>query len=258
MDHRIASARPLGRALTASLAGVGLAAALFLAPTALAQQPAPAAKKPAAQKPAPAAKPAAPAAPAAGQPQAANEPPPLIYSSWVKLCQKGPESDNKQVCIIREDGRLPENGAPLILGELLQVEGKSERFRVTLPMSVIVQLQHGTHLVLDGADLGSAPYFACTPVGCLSDYEINAETVAKFKKGTTLVVQTYLLMNNTVISLKLPMTNFAKAYDGPATDPKVIEDQQRKLQSELQKKADEARKKLEQQQPAQAAPAEKK
>jgi hypothetical protein len=54
--------------------------------------------------------------------------------------------------------------------------------------------------------------------------------------------------------LPLPLLDFAKAYDGPPTDPKVFEEQQRKLQEELQKKAEEARKKLESQQPAAAAP----
>ena len=67
------------------------------------------------------------------------------------------------------------------------------------------------------------------------------------------------------ISLPLPLNDFAKAYDGPPTDPKAFEEQQRKLQEELQKKAEEARKKLEGQQsqapgaPAPApAPAQKK
>ncbi|MFI4960217.1 MAG: hypothetical protein ACHP82_02040, partial [Hyphomicrobiales bacterium] len=53
----------------------------------------------------------------------------------------------------------------------------------------------------------------------------------------------------------LPLADFAKAYDGPPTDPKVVEEQQRKLQEELQKRAEDARKKLEAQQPAAAAPA---
>jgi len=43
-------------------------------------------------------------------------------------------------------------------------------------------------------------------------------------------------------------SDFAKAYDGPPTDPKVFEEQQKKLQEELQHRADEARKKLESQQ----------
>jgi len=47
------------------------------------------------------------------------------------------------------------------------------------------------------------------------------------------------------ISLVLPLTDFAKAYDGPPTDPQVFEQQQKKLQDELQRRAEEARKKLE-------------
>jgi hypothetical protein len=67
------------------------------------------------------------------------------------------------------------------------------------------------------------------------------------KAGQGLVVQA---INSTgqPISLVLPLSDFAKAYDGPPTDPKVFEEQQRKLQEELQRRADEARKKLESQQ----------
>ena len=52
------------------------------------------------------------------------------------------------------------------------------------------------------------------------------------------------------ISLVVPLTDFAKAYDGPPTDPKKFEEQQKQLQDELQKRAEEARKKLEGQQAA--------
>jgi hypothetical protein len=47
------------------------------------------------------------------------------------------------------------------------------------------------------------------------------------------------------VTFYLPLTNFGKAFDGPAIDPKVLEEQQKKLQEELQKKAEEERKKLE-------------
>ena len=73
--------------------------------------------------------------------------------------------------------------------------------------------------------------------------------IGKMKKGQGLAVQA---INSTgqPISLVLPLTDFAKAYDGPPTDPKVFEEQQKKLQDELQRRADEARKKLESQQGA--------
>ena len=57
--------------------------------------------------------------------------------------------------------------------------------------------------------------------------------------------------NGAPLTLPLPLAGeFAKAYDGPPTDPKVFEETQKKLQEELQKRAEEARKKLEEAQKA--------
>ena len=93
----------------------------------------------------------------------------------------------------------------------------------------------------------TAPYVICFTNGCMADYEATPDMIGKLKKGQALVVQA---INSTgqPISLVLPLADFAKAYDGPPTDPKVFEEQQKKLQDELQRRADEARKKLESQQ----------
>jgi hypothetical protein len=77
--------------------------------------------------------------------------------------------------------------------------------------------------------------------------------LANLKKGQILYVQAFNV-NAQPFTLTLPLGDFAKAYDGPPTDPKVIEDQQKKLQEELKKRADDARQRLEQQQ-KQSAPA---
>jgi hypothetical protein len=78
----------------------------------------------------------------------------------------------------------------------------------------------------------------------MSDYEATPEMIANLKKGQNLVVQA-INSNGAPLTLPLPLAEFAKAYDGPPTDPKVFEETQKKLQEELQKRADEARKKLE-------------
>jgi invasion protein IalB len=244
MDHRIVLARPRGRALTAALAGFGLAAALLAAP-ALAQAPA--------KKPAPAAKPAAPAQPPQAQPpqgQAAQGAPQLMYSPWVKVCGKGQDTNNKQVCVLTKDGRL-ENGMPVAVVQLFEPEGQPKMMRVTVPLGM--QIQHGTRLIIDQSAPVNEPYKICFPIGCVADYPVTDDMIKQMKKGTTLTLQA-INMQGTPISLPLPLNDFAKAYDGPATDPKVFEEQQQKLQSELQKKAEEARKKLEQQPGAAAAP----
>jgi invasion protein IalB len=252
MNYRNASARPLGRALTATVAAAGLVAAALVTAPALAQTPpAPAAKQPA-KPPAPKQAPAAAPAPApAGQPAAAADSPQLMYSPWMKVCGKGPDTNNKQVCVITKDGRL-ENGMPVAIVQLFEPEGDAKVLRVTVPLGM--QLAHGTRMLIDQDPPAQQPYKICFPVGCMSDYPVTDDMVAKMKKGQMITVQA-INMQGTPISLPLPLTDFAKAYDGPATDPKAFEEQQRKLQEELQKKAEEARKKLEASQPAGQAPA---
>jgi invasion protein IalB len=88
----------------------------------------------------------------------------------------------------------------------------------------------------------------------MSDYEVTPELLANMKKGQNLVVQA-INSNGAPLTLPLPLAEFAKAYDGPPTDPKVFEENQKKLQEELQKRAEEQRKKLEAASPAGGAPA---
>ena len=88
----------------------------------------------------------------------------------------------------------------------------------------------------------------------MADYEASGELIGKMKKGQGLVIQG-INGAGQPISLSVPLGDFAKAYDGPPTDPKVFEAQQQQLQQELQKRAEEARKKLEGQQ-SQAQPSQ--
>jgi invasion protein IalB len=244
MDQ-LATARPNGRLLTAGL--TALALTLLVAPAAAQQKPA--------QKPAQPAQAQQPAQQAQPQQQAGQaDQPQLMYSPWMKVCGKGPDTNNKQVCVITKDGRL-ENGMPVAIVQLFEPEGEQKVLRITVPLGM--QLQHGTRLIIDNNTPAQAPYRICFPVGCLADYPVTDDMIPKMKKGQNLVVQA-INMQGTAISLPLPLADFAKAYDGPATDPKVFEEQQRKLQEELQKKAEEARKKLESQQSQGAAPAQKK
>lgn len=250
MDHLTPLGRLWGRALSMTVAST-LAAAIFAAP-AFAQQP----PKPGA-KPAPKQAPAQPLQPAQpAQQQAGGEQPQLMYSPWMKVCGKGPDTNNKQVCVVTKDGRL-ENGMPVAIVQLFEPEGEPKVLRVTVPLGM--QLAHGTRLIIDQQQPVQSPYKICFPVGCMADYPVTDDMIAKMKKGQNIIVQA-INMQGTPISLPLPLNDFAKAYDGPPTDPKAFEEQQRKLQEELQKKAEEARKKLEGQQgqaPAAAAPAQK-
>jgi invasion protein IalB len=276
MNFRIlaASAGPRGRVI-ALLAATALAAS-FVVSEAQAQAPAPAAPapaaapkakpkaapRPAAVAPAPApsaqaAPPAAGAAPAAGAPPAAGGQPSdqqvqLIYAPWTKFCLKGQDANAKQVCFTGKDGRI-ESGQPVIAAVIIEPEGEPKKIlRVTLPLGM--QLVHGTRVIVDNNPPMQSPYVICFQNGCMSDYEVTPDLIANMKKGQNLVVQA-INSNGAPLTLPLPLGEFAKAYDGPPTDPKVFEETQKKLQEELQKRAEEARQKLQAAQPGGAAPA---
>lgn len=262
MNFRIlaASVRPHGRVF-ALFAATALSATLISG--AQAQTPAPAPGAPAAApkaKAAPKAAPKAPAAAPAPAPAAQQAPPPaagapaagaqpadqqvqLIYAPWTKFCLKGQDAGAKQVCFTGKDGRI-ESGQPVIAAVIIEPEGEPKKIlRVTLPLGM--QLVHGTRIIVDANAPQQSPYVICFQNGCMSDYEATPELIANLKKGQNLVVQA-INSNGAPLTLPLPLAGeFAKAYDGPPTDPKVFEENQKKLQEELQKRAEEQRKKLE-------------
>src|SRR5208283_1424977 len=223
-------------------------------------QPAPAAPAPK-EKPKPAKKPKAapPAAQQPAPPQQVQQPAPgqegqqppqgqagqqqaqLIFSPWTKFCLKGqpgqaPDPNAKQICFTGKDARI-ESGMPVVAAVLIEPEGQERKIlRVTLPLGM--QLAHGTRVIIDQNQPLTAPYVICFTNGCMADYEANADMIGKMKKGQGLTIQA---INSTGQPISLGM---------PLTDPKVFEEQQKKLQEELQRRADEARKKLENQQNA--------
>ena len=228
-------------------------------PPAAPARPRPAPAKPAAQ-PAPPAQQQAPAAQQApAQQQAAptgGDQPQLIFSPWVKLCNKDADPKAKRICVTVKDGRV-ESGLLVVSVAIIEMDGEAKKLlRMSLPYGVA--LQHGTRLIVDQGQPATSPFVTCLPPvvppgGCIADYEASADMIGRMKKGQILTVQA-IHMNGQAMSPQMDLKDFAKAYDGPPTDPKVFEEQQKKLQDELQKRAEEARKRLESQ-PQAGAPA---
>lgn len=204
------------------------------------QQRAPQPQQPPAQA-TPAPQPQAPQAPQAA------ETPPLIYSPWTKVCGKenrGPGNEQKEVCFTIKEARL-DTGQFVASAGLIELEGDAKKvMRVTLPLGLL--LRHGTRMIVDTNQPMTGAYSFCLPNGCWADFDVSQDFVATLKKGQNLVLQAFNL-NGQVATFGFPLGDFAKSNEGPPTDPKVLEEQQKKLQEELQRRADEARKRLEQQ-----------
>lgn len=272
MTHRkqsapVPTARRVATWLTSVFLGLALPTAWAQAqqpptPTTPAKPAAPRASRPAAAAPkpaAPAAAPQQPGVPQQGAAAGAPEAPQLIYSPWAKFCGKGNDPNAKEVCFTGKDART-EAGQPVVAAALIEPDGEPKKlFRVTLPSPL--QLQYGTRIIIDKEPPLSGAFFTCFANGCMADYEATPDLVAKLKKGQMLVIQAINLAA-AAISFPLPLADntgnsFAKANEGPPTDPKVFEEQQKKLNEELQKRAEEARKRLQSQNGTPAAPAPK-
>ena len=272
MTIRIVSApaRPVRWSLVTTVAA---ALALFAIPAVQTQaqaQTAPSTKPKPEKKPAAPKTPAAPAqaqqpAPQAPAPQQQAAAPPaqmpnFVYSPWTKFCgppptNGQPQPNPKLMCFTGKDART-EQGVPIIAAALVEMDGEPQKtFRITLPFGLAVA--QGTRLIVDQNQPLAMPFMTCAPLspnmGCIAQYDATPDLVTKLKKGQMLTIQAINLQNQ-IVSFPLALADFAKANEGPATDPKKYEEEQKKTQEELQKKADELRKKLEQQQGVPAAP----
>ena len=207
---------------------------------ALAQQPAPqqpAPKAPATPKaapsppqkgsPPPAAQQKGAPPPAGQQPPAQAQGPQLTFSPWAKVCPKPSETNSQKVCFTGKDGRV-DTGLPLVAAVVIEAEGQPKKMlRITMPLGMA--LQPGTRVIIDDGQPISAPYVTCIPNGCMADYEASQELIDHMKKGKGLALQA-ISGNGQPVSITLPLTEFAKAHDGPPMDPKDFEELQKKLQ----------------------------
>jgi invasion protein IalB len=245
MDHQCALMPIMRRAIL-----VAVAAMLVLGevPRAMAQQatPSPTAPKAQAKKP-------GTAPPATGQPQNADiGSQQFVFSPWTKICGKdGPEGTNaKEVCAILTEARVPSGQIAAAASLVEPRDGSQKTLRVTLPLGV--RLPFGTRIIIDQGTPLQGIYLMCL-AGCISDYEAKSDLLDKLKKGQTLTIQA-INPGGYEISVHVPLMDFAKAYDGPPTDQKVLIERERKLEGELERRSEETRNKLEGQTPQSQPP----
>jgi invasion protein IalB len=217
------------------------------------------AKKPAPAKPAaaPAAAPApapaqqAPAAePAAGSPapQPAPQQGPFrvelspTQNDWTKVCGKD-QTANKEICYTTRDFSAEKDKPPVLALAVYDVKGDDTRV-VRLLMPVGLMLRPGFRFSVDNGAPTEGAFEICFPNGCFAEARVKGTTIAELKKGTVMNVDVKNQANN-LVTFGVPLSGFDKAFDGPPIDPKVLEEQQKKLQAELQKRAEDERKKLE-------------
>lgn len=227
------------------LGAAALAASLVLAGGEAFAQAQP---KPAAPPASSATPPAAPAAPA-GPVKVELAP---SQAEWTKVCGKDPAA-NKEICYTTRDFGAQADQPPVLALAIYDVKGDETKI-VRLLMPVGLMLGPGFRFAVDKNQPEAGKFEICFPNGCFAESKVKASVIDQMKKGTTLSVIVKNQVNNE-ITFTMPLAGFGKAFDGAAIDPKVLEEQQKQLADELQKRAEEERKKLEAAQPPAPAPA---
>ena len=223
------------KALTLSRAGGIAAVVLALGVSGAAYAQAQNQSKPPAKPAAPAQ--AAPAAPAQQQQAQQGAPAsvvvPGINTPWTKVCGTE-QSVNKQICMTSQDFTA-ETGQPLASAAIRELQDDpTKKFIVSVPIGMLVQ--PGTRVVIDQQPPLALKYEICFPNGCFASMDVNADFVAKLKKAQMITIQA-LQMGGRTLNFQIPAKDFAKAYDGPASDPQVVAAERQKLADELQKLA---------------------
>jgi invasion protein IalB len=225
---------------------------LLTAGQAVAQSP-PAHKPPA--KPAqPAPAPQTPPAPQGPQPGAVRVELSPTQNDWTKICGHD-QNANKDICYTTRDFTAKADQPPVLALAVYDVAGDDTRIvRLLLPVGLM--LKPGLRFSVDKGAANEGAFEICFPNGCFAESKIKGPLLDQIKKGTTLNV-TVRNQASAEVTFGVPLVGFDKAFDGPAIDPKVLEEQQKKFQEELQKRAEEERKRLEaaKQQNAPPAPA---
>jgi invasion protein IalB len=171
--------------------------------------------------------------PATASAQGANQ-------GWYKTCTKQEDND---VCVVQNIVTAP-TGQLLTAVGLINVTGKVNRniIQVTVPTARLIQ--PGINLQVDGGQAQRLEYAICMPETCVAEALLTDAMVASFKKGGELVL-TSVNYQRTPNPLKISLEGFTQAYDGDPIAQSELQERQRLLQEEMAKKADEARKKLE-------------
>ena len=217
---------------------------LGMAPDAFAQsQP----KKPQAAQPAQPAQPAPAAQPAPQGPAVVQVQPEPTQADWIKICGED-QAAKKKVCYTTRDFVSDQN-QPVLAVAVYDVQGEPQKtVRFLLPLGFM--LAPGVRFNIDQGPSQPGKYAICFPNGCFAEVPVKDDVIAAFKKGQAIMVSVQNQFGREVV-FQVPLLTFGKVFDGPPIDPAVLAAEQKKMQDEMQRQAEEMRKKMGQQAPAQ-------
>jgi len=202
--------------------------------------------------PAAAPAPAPPAAPAAAAPAAPDQ---GGTPAWVKICSTD-ETTKKELCLVIQELHA-DSGQFIASTTIKGVTGEDKMSLITaVPPGMLIQ--PGLRVQIDTGKQYEVTYGICFPNACYGELTIDQDFIAAMAKGKQIVVTT-VSQQRKFVTFPMTLAGFKKVYDSKGLDAKAAEQRQDDLNKALQARAEEARKKLIEQQQKEsgsAAPAQ--
>ena len=173
-------------------------------------------------------------------------------AEWTKVCGKDP-SGGSEVCYTTRDF-VSDQGQPVLAAAVYDVKGAAGQKIVRYLMPLGLLLKPGIRFAVDQGSPLAGSYTICFPNGCFAEtIGLKDDVINAMKKGTNINVSVQNQVGREV-TFAVPLAGFGKGFDGAAVDPKVLKEQQDRLQEEMEKRSEEMRKRLEQSNAATSAP----
>ncbi|WP_099866138.1 invasion associated locus B family protein [Pararhizobium haloflavum] len=170
---------------------------------------------------------------AGGQPSGAPE-------GWFKACTQQADND---VCVV-QNIVAASNGQLLTAVGLISVEGSTNQRVLQVSVPSARMIQPGINMQVDGGQATKLDFAVCMPDKCVAEVPLNDQMVSSFKRGGE-VVFTSVNYQRAPNPISISLSGFTEAFDGEAMAQSELEERQRVLQEEMQRKASEARQRLE-------------
>jgi len=170
-------------------------------------------------------------------------------AEWVKLCGDDPQT-KKKVCFTQRNFAT-ETNQPVMAVAVYDPEGRDRFVRFIMPLGFMIE--PGMRARIDEGKPINGKYQICMPNGCFAEIPVTDATLKAMKAGNLMRIEVQNQLRQDV-AFTLPLDGFTKAFDGEAIDPKVLAEQNQKLEQELANRVEQQRKLLEQQAADGAAP----
>lgn len=167
---------------------------------------------------------------------------------WAKICNTDP-NNSKELCLVLQEVRA-DTGQFIASATVRQITGEPKiSFIVAVPPGMMIQ--PGIRAQVDGGTQHEIPYGICFQNACYGELEVNQDFIQSLKNGSQLVI-TAVNQGGQPASIPLSLKGFTKTFDGPGLDAAAAEQRQEDLNKALQARAEEARKRLIEQQQKEA------